>query len=170
MGKIASKLKTNMLIFFLAIVLSFVLFFFVKNPSFFQSNVLLISDQELLSRNRDVGYKLTHSQELDIYVSDKLKKLWNFHLLISYREWAVVFSWSPKEVQWTYKLISDANGEMLIEIEDISEFKYNESLFVISYEWNASDVVLSEVKIKDGPEERYLSIGSFDDIEGIHRK
>jgi len=170
MKKVGFNLKINILILLTAVCLSYTLFYFVKNPVFFQSNILQIADQELLRRNWDIGYKLGWTNDLDVYVSDKLRKLWDFQLLISYREWSVVFSWTPKEVQWSYKLLSDANGEMLIEIADIDEFKYDESLFVLPYEWDASDIVLSEVKIIDGAEERYLSIGSFDEVKQVHRK
>lgn len=136
------KLKTNIIILFLALVLAIVLFYFTENPWFFSASIISLQDVEKMKENNwDIWYK-NDSDMLDVFVSENLKDISNLTISIIYDPDNTEINSDDLILQGNLQtdILSEIPGVLVLKITDFTGwFDYQNSLFELPF--SASDDV-----------------------------
>ena len=114
------RIKTNLIIFLIAIPVAIWLFFFSENMKLFSASVISLKEQEAMKENnRDLGYK-NDWNILDIYLDDKVDNLDYLTLSIVYDPENISFNVDDIDTQTDYKILSNESGNLLIQFNNFS--------------------------------------------------
>ncbi len=134
------KLRTNIIILFLALILAIVLFYFTENPWFFSASIISLQDAEKMKENnRDIWYK-NDSNMLDVFISEEVKDISNLTISIIYDPDNTEINPENLVLQDNLQTdtISEAPWVLVLKITDFTWwFDYQNSLFELPF--TASD-------------------------------
>ena len=134
------KLRTNIIILFLALILAIVLFYFTENPWFFSASIISLQDAEKMKENnRDIWYK-NDSNMLDVFISEEVKDISNLTISIIYDPDNTEINPENLVLQDNLQtdIISEAPWVLVLKITDFTWwFDYQNSLFELPF--TASD-------------------------------
>ena len=170
------KFKTNVVIFWLAIVLSAVLFYATQNPDLFSASILSLQDVETIkAKSRDIWYK-NEWNILDTFLSDKLQSISSITFSVIYDNANIDLNLEKLDSQTDYEIISDNEWGVVIKFINFSgiDYDYKHSLFELPFVWDGwiiSQVLISEwmVSLLDG-ENKNLSIGLLNSEIDVHNQ
>jgi len=140
------RLKTNAMIFVVAVLLSIVLFYTSKNPDLFSASILSLQDAETIkAKSRDVWYK-NEWNILDTFLSDKLQNISNITFSIIYDQDNTNLKLEKFDCQTNYEILSSEEGSIVIKFTNFSgiDYDYQQSLFELPFNWQMSKVLISE--------------------------
>ncbi len=140
------RLKTNIIIFLIAISLAILLFFLSENTKIFSASVISLQEQEAMKENnRDLWYK-NEWNILDVYLDEKVDNLDYLTLSIVYDPDNVSFDVDDIDTQTDYKILSNEEGNLLIQFNNFSNknFDYKNSLFTLKFTWDNPSILISQ--------------------------
>ena len=140
------RIKTNLIIFLIAIPVAIWLFFFSENMKLFSASVISLKEQEAMKENnRELGYK-NDWNILDIYLDDKIDNLDYLTLSIVYDPENISFNVDDIDTQTDYKILSNESGNLLIQFNNFSNknFDYKNSLFMLKFIWDDPSILVSQ--------------------------
>ena len=141
-----NKLKTNLIIFLLAIVITVALFYVTEHPEFFSASILSLQDAETIeAKNRDIGYK-NEWNILDTFLSDNLQDISSITFSVIYDHQNINLDLPKINAQTEYEIISNSEGGVVIKFTNFSWIKYDyqQSLFELPFKWDMPTVLISE--------------------------
>ncbi|HKL44407.1 MAG TPA: hypothetical protein VJ892_03950 [Candidatus Absconditabacterales bacterium] len=164
------RIKTNAMIFVVAVLLSVVLFYTTKNPDLFSASILSLQDAETIkAKSRDVGYK-NEGNILDTFLSDKLQNISNITFSIIYDKENINLNLEKFDSQTEYEILSSQEGSFVVKFTNFSgiDYDYQKSLFELPFDGEMQNVLISEgmANLFNG-ENKNLSIGllNSDDVD-----
>ena len=140
------RIKTNLIIFLIAIPVAIWLFFLSENLNIFSASVISLKDQEVMKENnRDLGYK-NDWNTLDIYLDEKVDNLDYLTLSIVYDPENISFNVDDIDTQIDYKVLSNEDWNLLIQFNNFSNknFDYKNSLFMLKFTWDDPSILVSQ--------------------------
>ena len=141
------RLKTNIIIFIIAIPLALWLFVLLENSKFLSASVISLQEQEAMKENNwDLWYK-NEWNTLDVYLDEKLENLDYLTLSIAYDPDNISFDIGNIDTQIEYKILSNEDGNLLIQFNNFSNknFDYKNSLFMLKFIWEDPNILVSQV-------------------------
>ena len=141
------KLKTNIIIFIIAIPLAIWLFFMLESPNFLWASVISLQEQEAMKENKwDIWYK-NEWNILDVFLDDKVDNLDYLTVSIAYDPENVSFNLEDIDAQTEYKILSNEEWNLLIQFNNFSNknFDYKNSLFMLKFIWEDPNILVSQV-------------------------
>ena len=168
------KLKTNIIIFWLAVVLSVSLFYVTENTSFFSASILSLQDAETIkAKSRDIWYK-NEWNILDTFLSDNLESISSMTFSVIYDSENIDLDIESIDSQTDYEIISNNEWGVVIKFTNFSgiDYDYKQSLFELPFtwdRWNISTVLISEWMANlFNWENKILSIGLLNEDTQVH--
>ena len=143
------KFKTNILIFWLAILLSVSLFYVTENTAMFSASILSLQDEEIIkAKSRDIWYK-NEWNILDTFLSDKLDGISSITFSVIYDNENVELDLKKLDSQTEYEIVSANDGGVVIKFTNFSgiDYDYRQSLFELPFtgdKWTISQILISE--------------------------
>lgn len=141
------RLKTNIIIFIIAIPLAIWLFFMLESPNFLWASVISLQEQETMKENKwDIWYK-NEWNVLDVFLDDKVDNLDYLTVSIAYDPENVSFNLEDIDAQTEYKILSNEEWNLLIQFNNFSNknFDYKNSLFMLKFIWEDPNILVSQV-------------------------
>ena len=168
------RFKTNIIIFWLAIVLSVSLFYVTENTSLFSASILSLQDAETIkAKSRDIWYK-NEWNILDTFLSEQLQSISSITFSVIYDNNNIDLNLEKLDSQTDYEIISDNEWGVVIKFTNFSgiDYDYHQSLFELPFtgdKWDMSKVLISEwmVNLFNG-ENKNLSIGLLNSETNTH--
>ena len=165
------RLKTNIIIFIIAIPLAVWLFVLFENPKFLSASVISLQEQEAMKENNwDLGYK-NEWNTLDVYLDEKVENLDYLTLSIAYDPDNIIFDLDDLDTQVEYKILSNEDGNLLIQFSNFSNrnFDYKNSLFMLKFTWDDTSILVSQATgLLFTWINKLLSIGSLNSYRQVH--
>lgn len=165
------RLKTNIIIFIIAIPLAVWLFILLENPKFLSASVISLQEKEAMRENNwDLGYK-NRWNVLDVYIDEKIDNLDYLTLSIAYDPENVTFDLQDLDTQAEYKVLSNEDGNLLIQFNNFSNrnFDYKNSLFMLKFTWDEANILVSQATaFLFTWTNRLLSVGSLNPYKQSH--
>ena len=121
------RLKTNIIIFLIAVPIAVWLFFLTENTGLLNnlsaSTISLREQEAMRENNRELWYK-NDSNTLDVYF----------------------FDLDQIDTQTEYKIISNEEWTLLIQFHNFSntKFDYKNSLFMLKFNWDNPSILISQ--------------------------
>lgn len=140
------RLKTNLIIFLIAIPVAIWLFFLSENLNIFSASVISLQEQEAMKKNNwDLWYK-NDWNILDIYLDEKVENLDYLTVSIVYDPENISFNVDDINTQTDYKILSNEDGNLLIQFNNFSNknFDYKNSLFMLKFIWENPSILVSQ--------------------------
>ncbi len=140
------KLKTNIIIFLIAIVLSTALFYATEHPELFSASILSLQDAETIeAQNRDIWYK-NEWNILDTFLSYDLQNISSITFSVIYDYQNTNLDIQKIDAQTEYEIIADSEWGVVIKFTNFSWIKYDyqQSLFELPFKWEMPTVLISE--------------------------
>ena len=168
------RFKTNIIIFWLAIVLSTSLFYLTQSSVLFSASVLSLQDAETIkAKSRDVWYK-NKNNILDVFLSKKLININNIKFSIIYDQSNIELDMPQISSQTEYKIISNNDWELVIKFVRFWEidYDYSQSLFELPFHWDSQ--ITSQILIADwvanlaNLEDKKLAVGVLNTDKNKH--
>lgn len=141
------RLKTNIIIFIIAIPLAIWLFFLFESPKLLWASVISLQEQEAMKENKwDIWYK-NEWNILDVFLDDKVGDLDYLTVSIAYDPENVSFDLKDIDAQTEYKVLSNEEWNLLIQFNNFSNknFDYKNSLFMLKFIWEDPNILVSQV-------------------------
>ncbi len=165
------RLKTNIIIFLVAIPLAIWLFWLSQNPNFLSASVISLQEQQAMKQNnRDLGYK-NDGNTLDVFLDEKVDNLDYLTLSILYDPDHISFNVDDINTQIDYKILSNEDGNLLIQFNNFSNknFDYKNSLFMLKFTWQDPSILVSQATafLFTGTN-KFLAIGSLNQYRQTH--
>ncbi len=168
------RFKTNIIIFWLAIVLSVSLFYITENTSLFSASILSLQDAETIkAKSRDIWYK-NEWNILDTFLSEQLQSISSITFSVIYDNANIDLNLEKLDSQTDYEIISDNEGGVVIKFTNFSgiDYDYHQSLFELPFtgdRWSMSQVLISEWMVNlFNWEHKNLSIGLLNKETNTH--
>lgn len=164
------RLKTNIIIFIIAIPLALWLFVLLENSKFLSASVISIQEQEVMKENNwDLWYK-NEWNTLDVYLDEKVGNLDYLTLSIAYDSDNISFDLDSIDTQTEYKILSNEDGNLLIQFNNFANnFDYKSSLFMLKFTWDDANILVSQATaFLFTWNNRFLSIGSLNPYKQSH--
>ena len=142
-----NRLKTNIIIFIIAIPIAVWLLFIFTSPNFLWASVISLQEQETMKENRwDIWYK-NEWNILDVFLDDKLDNLDYLTVSIAYDPENISFDLDDIDAQTEYKVLSNEEWNLLIQFNNFSNknFDYKNSLFMLKFTWDNPSILISQV-------------------------
>lgn len=130
----------------IALPVAVALFFVFENFNFLSASVISLQDEETMNQNnRDLWYK-NEWNLLDVYLDKNFDNLDYLTLSIVYDPDNVSFDTKDISTQVEYKIISDQEGNLLVQFNGFSnnDFNYKNSLFMLKFTWEDSRILVSQ--------------------------
>lgn len=167
------RLKTNSMIFVVAVLLSVVLFYATKNPDLFSASVLSLKDAETIkAQSRDIWYK-NEWNILDTFLSEQLQGISSITFSVIYDYDNIDLDLEKLDSQTDYEIVSDSEWGVVIKFKNFSgiDYDYQQSLFELPFEWDMATILISEgmVNLSNG-ENKNLAIGLLNTETTVHNK
>lgn len=140
------RIKTNIIIFIIAIPIAFWLFILLENPKFLSASVISLQEQEAMKENNwDLWYK-NEWNILDIYLDEKIDNLDYLTVSIAYDPDSVSLDLDNIDTQTEYKVLSNDDGNLLIQFNNFSNknFDYKNSLFMLKFTGDNPSILVSQ--------------------------
>ena len=140
------RLKTNIIILLIAIPVAIWLFFLSENMNIFSASVISLQEKEAMKENnRDLWYK-NDKNILDIYLDEKVDKLDYLTVSIVYDPESVSFNIDDIDTQTDYKILSNEEGNLLIQFNNFSNknYDYKNSLLMLKFIWDDPSILVSQ--------------------------
>lgn len=140
------RLKTNIIIFIIAIPIALWLFILLENPKFLSASVISLQEQEAMKENNwDLWYK-NEWNILDIYLDEKIDNLDYLTVSIAYDPDSVSLDLDNIDTQTEYKVLSNDDGNLLIQFNNFSNknFDYKNSLFMLKFTGDNPSILVSQ--------------------------
>ena len=140
------RLKTNIIIFIIAIPIAIGLFFVLEGTNFLSASVISLQEKETMKENNwDLWYK-NDWNTLDVYLDDKVDNLDYLTLSIVYDPDNISFNIDDINTQTEYKIISNQEWNLLIQFNNFSNknFDYKNSLLMLKFTWDDSNILISQ--------------------------
>ena len=165
------RLKTNIIIFIIAIPLALWLFVLLENPKFLSASVISLQEQEAMKENNwDLWYK-NEWNTLDVYLDEKVENLDYLTLSIAYDPDNISFDIDNIDTQIEYKILSNEDGNLLIQFNNFSNknFDYKNSLFMLKFTGDNPSILVSQATaFLFTWTNKLLSIGSLNPYRQSH--
>lgn len=165
------RLKTNIIIFIIAILLALWLFIVFENPKFLSASVISLQEQEAMKENNwDLWYK-NEWNTLDVYLDENVENLDYLTLSIAYDPDNVSFDIDNIDTQIEYKILSNEDGNLLIQFNNFSNknFDYKNSLFMLKFTGDNPSILVSQATaFLFTWTNKLLSIGSLNPYRQSH--
>ena len=165
------RLKTNIIIFIIAIPLALWLFVLFENPKFLSASVISLQEQEAMKENNwDLWYK-NEWNTLDVYLDEKVENLDYLTLSIAYDPDNISFDIDNIDTQIEYKILSNEDGNLLIQFNNFSNknFDYKNSLFMLKFTGDNPSILVSQATaFLFTWTNKLLSIGSLNPYRQSH--
>ena len=168
------RFKTNIIIFWLAIVLSVSLFYVTENTSLFSASILSLQDAETIkAKSRDIWYK-NEWNILDTFLSEQLQSISSITFSVIYDNENIDLNLAKLDSQTDYEIISDNEWGVVIKFTNFSgiDYDYKQSLFELPFtgdRWTLSKVLISEWMVNlFNWENKNLSIGLLNSETNTH--
>jgi len=143
------RLKTNIIIFLIAVPIAVWLFFLTENTGLLNnlsaSTISLREQEAMRENNRELWYK-NDSNTLDVYLDEKVDNLDYLTLSIVYDPDDITFDLDQIDTQTEYKIISNEEWTLLIQFHNFSntKFDYKNSLFMLKFNWDNPSILISQ--------------------------
>jgi len=158
------RFKTNIIIFWLAIILSVALFYMTENTSLFSASVLSLQDaQTIEAKSRDIWYK-NEWNILDTFISQELKNISSITFSVIYDYENIELDLTSIDAQTKFEILSNDEWWIVIKFTNFSwiDYDYKQSLFELPFNWEDHAVLISEGKVSMlNGDNKYLSIWSL---------
>ena len=165
------RLKTNIIIFIIAIPLALWLFTLFENPKFLSASVISLQEQETMKENNwDLWYK-NEWNTLDVFLDENVDNLDYLTVSILYDSDNISFDLENIDTQTEYKVLSNENGNLLIQFNNFSNknFDYKNSLFMLKFTWDEPSILVSQATaFLFTWTNKLLSIGSLNQYKQMH--
>ena len=142
-----NRLKTNIIIFIIAIPIAVWLLFIFTSPNLLWASVISLQEQETMKENRwDIWYK-NEWNILDVFLDDKLDNIDYLTVSIAYDPENISFDLDDIDAQTEYKVLSNEEWNLLIQFNNFSNknFDYKNSLFMLKFTWDNPSILISQV-------------------------
>lgn len=165
------RIKTNLLIFLIAIPVAILLFLVVQNPEFLSGSVISLQEQQAMKdNNRDLWYK-NDKNVLDVFLDERVNDLDYLTLSIIYDPDSVSFDLENFDSQTEYKILSNEEWNLLIQFSNFAgnSFDHKNSLFMLNFDGKEPNILVSEATayLFSGTN-KLLSIGSLNPYRETH--
>jgi len=165
------RIKTNLLIFLIAIPIAILLFFVVQNPEFLSGSVISLQEQQAMKdNNRDLWYK-NEWNVLDVFLDERVSDLDYLTLSIIYDPDSISFDLEKFDSQTEYKILSNEEWSLLIQFSNFAgnSFDHKNSLFMLNFDWKEPNILVSEATAYlFSWTNKLLSIGSLNKYKESH--
>jgi len=165
------RIKTDLLIFLIAIPVAVLLFLVVQNPEFLSGSVISLQEQQTMKdNNRDLWYK-NDKNVLDVFLDERVNDLDYLTLSIIYDPDSVSFDLENFDSQTEYKILSNEEWNLLIQFSNFAgnSFDHKNSLFMLNFDGKEPNILVSEATayLFSGTN-KLLSIGSLNPYKETH--
>ena len=140
------RIRTNIIIFLIAIPVALWLFFVLENPNFLSASVISVEQHEVMKENkRDIWYT-NEWNVLDVFLDDKVENLDYLTVSIAYDQDNVSFDLDNIDAQAEYKVLSNEDWNLLIQFNNFSNknFDYKNSLLMLKFTWDNPSILVSQ--------------------------
>ena len=165
------RIRTNIIIFVIAIPIALWLFFLLENPKFLSASVISVQEQEAMKENkRDIWYK-NDWNILDVFLDDNVDNLDYLTVSIAYDKDNISFDVDNIDTQAEYKVLSNEDGNLLIQFNNFSNknFDYKNSLFMLKFTWDDPSILVSQATASLITwNDKLLAIWSLNSYKQIH--
>lgn len=137
------RIKTDILLFIIAIPIALILFFVLDNPELLSASIISLQEQSIMKENRrDLWYK-NEWNTLDVFLDDSLNDLDYVTISIIYDENEVSLNAQDIITQTDYEILWNTTWSLLIQFTNFSksDYDYLNSLFELKYIWEPSILV-----------------------------
>jgi len=146
------RLKTNIVIFFAALVFAILLFVCTENSDRFSASIISLQDAQTMKENNwDIWYK-NESKNLDVFVSDDLKNIKSLTISVIYddQNTSIDLQKLVPQTNLIDEVISDESWTIVLKISNFDSFDYTNSLFELPFDTNdkTSCALLSEAMVE----------------------
>lgn len=165
------RIKTDLLIFLIAIPIAVLLFFVVQNPEFLSGSVISLQEQQAMKdNNRDLWYK-NEKNVLDVFLDERVNDLDYLTLSIIYDPDSVSFDLENFDSQTEYKILSNEEWNLLVQFSNFAgnSFDHKNSLFMLNFDGKEPNILVSQATayLFSGTN-KLLSIGSLNPYRETH--
>lgn len=165
------KVKTNIILFVVAIPIAIWLFFLLESPNFLWASVISLREQEAMKENRRDLWYTNEWNVLDVFLDDKVENLDYLTVSIAYDKENVSFDLDDIDAQTEYKILSNDDWNLLIQFNNFSNknFDYKNSLFMLKFSWETQNILVSQATASLFTwNDRFLAVWSLNQYRQAH--
>ena len=165
------KVKTNIILFVVAIPIAMWLFFLLESPNFLWASVISLREQEAMKENKWDLWYTNEWNVLDVFLDDKVENLDYLTVSIAYDQENVSFDLDDIDAQTEYKILSNDDWNLLIQFNNFSNknFDYKNSLFMLKFSWETQNILVSQATASLFTwNDRFLAVWSLNQYRQAH--